>query len=216
LALFGAACGLLPVAAQAQLEVAPYVGLYWPTSDLASEAGVSVRHQSSVTEGARVTLWGPGRVGIEGTVGYAPSPVWSSYGRTYGAHVWTGSVKARLRVTPPAARAALQVAGGIGIVGHQGYAYTPWYPGPWTFVGGIANVSGVIRLVRWVGVRFDAEDFVYSAHLDRCTRTGGNQTGVCDAANSSLLQSTSARLQNDLVLSIGIGFACCPSGSRSH
>ena len=139
-----------------------------------------LQQQPSVTEGARVTLWWPGRLGIEGAVGYAPSALWSSlYGLTYPAHVLTASAKARLRVTPPAARAALQVAAGVGLVGHGGYAYLPWYDGPSTFFGGIASAGAVIKLVRWVGVRFDAEDFVYSAHLGRGTRSGG-ANGVCD------------------------------------
>ena len=213
LALLGAACGVLPLTAQTQLEVAPYVGLYWPTGALASEGGVRLQEQTSLTKGARVSLWGPGRLGIEGAVGYAPSGIWSSLtGLTYPAHVVTGSVKARLRVTPPAARAALQVAGGVGVVGHQGYAYPPWYTGPFSFVGGIVNASAVIKLVRWVGVRFDAEDFVHAAHLGPCTRSIG---GVCQVYNNSV-PPTSSRLQNDLVLSVGVAFACCQSGSVSH
>jgi hypothetical protein len=108
--------------------------------------------------------------------------------------VQTESVKARLRVTPPPARAAVQVAVRVGFVDSRGYAYPASYDGPWTFVGTIGNVGAVIRLIRWVG---DAEDFVYAAHLGRCERTGGNPPGVC-------------------VLSVGIAFACCPADSLSH
>ncbi len=217
-ALLGAACGVLPVAGQVQLEVAPYVGLYWPTSSLATGGGgASVKHQTALIKGWRVTLWGPGRLGIEGAVGSAPSDLWTSLaGITYPAFVRTNSVKARLRVTPAAGRTALQVGGGVGWVHHRGYAYLPWYVGPWTFVGGIANVGAVIRLVRWVGVRFDVEDFVYSAYLGACTRSGG-ANGVCDVdAGSTPTASTGSTLQNDLVLSVGIALACCPSGSRSQ
>jgi hypothetical protein len=121
----------------------------------------------------------------------------------------TVSAKARLRVTPPAARAALYVAGGVGLADHGGYAYPPWYEGPRTFFGGIASVGAVLKLARWVGLRFDAEDFVYSAHLGRCQRFGSNQSGVCDvyAPSNNSLQSTGSRLQNDLELSIGFAFA---------
>src|SRR5260370_14283915 len=119
LALLGATCSVLPVTAQTQLEVAPYVGLYWPTSSLAfGGGGARVRQQTGVIKGARVTWWGPGRLGIEGTVGYAPSDLWTSNALTYPAHVTTGRVKAPLRVTPPAARAPLHVAGG-GRLGGQ-------------------------------------------------------------------------------------------------
>jgi len=217
-ALLGSACGVLPLVGQVQLEVAPFAGLYWPTSSLATGAGgASVNHQAALIEGWRVTVWGPGRLGIEGAFGSAPSDLRTSVaGLTYPAFVRAKSVKARLRVTPPAARAALQVAGGVGWVRHSGYAYLPWYVGPWTFTGGIANASALIKLVRWVGVRFDAEDFVYSAHLGPCTRYGG-APGVCDVYNGSPTNGpTGSTLQNDLVLSVGIALACCPSGSRSH
>ncbi len=81
--LLGAACGVLPVAGKVQLEIAPYVGLYWPTSILASEGLVRLQQQTSVIRGARLTLWGA-RLGIEGNVGYAPSGVWASnVGFTY-------------------------------------------------------------------------------------------------------------------------------------
>jgi len=215
--LLGITCGVLPVAGQVQLEVAPYVGLYWPTSVLASEGFVTLQQQTSVIRGARMILWWR-RLGTEGSVGYAPSGVRASNnGLTYPSHVWTGSAKARLRVTPPAARAALQIAGGVGFVGRGGYAYPPWYVGPFSFVGGIANVVGVIKVLRWVGVRFDAEDFVYSAHLGQCTRYGASPGGVCEVyIPNPTGWPTDSRLQNDLVLSVGVALACCPSGSRSQ
>jgi len=176
-----------------------------------------VKQQTALIKGWRVTLWA-GRVGIEGAVGSAPSDLWTSgYGGwTYSAHVWTNSVKARLRITPPVARAALQVGGGVGWVRHGGWAFNqPWYLGPWTFTGGIANASAVIKLVRWVRLRFDAEDFVYSAHVGPCTRY--LPPGVCDVHNnSSITVPTGATLQNDLVLSLGLALACCPSGSRAR
>jgi hypothetical protein len=188
------------------LEVAPYEGLYWPTSSLATGGGgASVRHHASLIKGARVTLWWR-RLGIEGAVGSAPSDLWVSIipDRTYPAFVRANSVKARLRMTPPAARAALQVGAGVGWVRHCGYAYLPWYTGPWTFTGGIANANAVIKLVRCVGLRFDLEDFLYSSYLGICTRTGG-APGVCLVHDGSpTFGPTRSSLQNDLVLSVGI------------
>src|SRR5437764_4202200 len=96
--LLGVASGMPRAArAQTQLEFAPYLGLYWPTSILASGGGETLKQQRSVTLGMRVTKWWPGRLGVEGTVGYAPSPLWSSqYGFTFPAHVLTVSAKAFL------------------------------------------------------------------------------------------------------------------------
>jgi hypothetical protein len=168
---------------------------------------VTLKQQGSITLGMRMTKWWSGRLGIEGTVGNAPSALWSSLnGLTYPAQVLTVSAKALLQVTPPAARAALHVGGGVGFVGHGGDAYPTWYVGPTTFLSGIANVGASIKLTRWMIVRFDAEDFVYSAHVGDCTRTRSG--GVCDIWTTAVLTRMTATptgsvLQNDFVLSLG-------------
>src|SRR5260370_7262956 len=128
----GVACGVpCSVAAQKRLELVAYVGRYRPTSILGSGAGVTLKQQASVTEGARLTLWWPGRLGIEATVGAAPSALWSSLsGLNYPAAVQTASAKVLLQVTPPAARPALPVPGGVAPLGHTAIAYPPWYLAP--------------------------------------------------------------------------------------
>ncbi len=202
----GVACGVpCSVAAQKRLELVAYVGRYRPTSILGSGAGVTLKQQASVTEGARLTLWWPGRLGIEATVGSAPSALWSSLnGLNYPAAVQTASAKVLLQMTPPAARAALRVGGGVGRVGHSGNAYS-FYVGPTTFVGGIANVGASLKLTPWLIVRFDAEDFVYAAHVGRCTRT---TSGVCDIwFTAPTATPTASVLQHDVVLSFGIGLS---------
>jgi hypothetical protein len=208
----GLACGApCSVAAQKRLELVAYVGRYRPTSILGSGAGVTLKQQASVTEGARLTLWWPGRLGIEATVGAAPSALWSSHsGLNYPAAVQTASAKVLLQVTPTTARAALRVGGGVGRVGHSGMAYPTWYVGPTTFLGGIANIGASIKLTPWLVGRFDAEDFVYAAHVGRCTRT--TSADVCDiwtTAGFTGVQATptASVLQHDVVLSIGIGLS---------
>jgi hypothetical protein len=211
--LFGVACSVpRAAAAQTQWEFGLYVGGYRPTSILASGAGVTLKQQGGTTVGIRMTKWWSGRLGIEGTVANAPSALWSSLrGLTYPAQVLTVSAKALLQVTPPA-RAALHVGGGLGLVGHSGDAYPPWYVGPTTFLSGIVNVGANIKLTRWMVLRFDAEDFVYSAHVGDCTRTGASQGGACDIWDTAVLTRppitatpTSSVVQNDLVLSLGLG-----------
>ena len=204
--------------AQSQVEVEPYVGLYRPTSILASgdgfaaDAGDTVKHQGSVALGMRVTISRLGRrLGFEGTFGYAPSALWSNLlydgpgVPTYAAHVITLSAKASLRVTPPDVRTGLRVSAGVSLVGHGGDAYpTTDYTGPRTFLGGIAGLGGSVRLGRWLGLRIDGEDFVYSAHLGKCTRTGPGSGSVCDVYSENANRGpTGSRLQNDLVLSLG-------------
>ncbi len=228
-ALLSAASGLLfAVAGQAQLEVAPYVGLYRPTTILGSgdgvpaDAGDTVKHQRSVTVGLRVTKWWPGRLGFEGRIGYAPSSlssnIMSNSGAlptagtsVYSAHVWTISAEALVRLTPPTRRARLYVGGGVGVVGHGGLAYENSmsysgqnYTGPTTFVGAIGSVGAAITLSRWVSLRLDAEDFLYFAHLGPCGPPNSGYGGVCDVFGDNDGRTTGSRLQDDLVLSLGL------------
>ena len=75
------------VAAQPQTEVTPYIGSYRPSNILGlgrdtaylSGVGNTVKHLSGVTWGVRVTKWWPGHLGMEASLGYAPSALWSSY-----------------------------------------------------------------------------------------------------------------------------------------
>ena len=116
--LVAIAWGIPPgLTAQAQMEVAPYLGSYRPTSIIGIGDGSfpnpntpphgvrdTVKQLNGAAWGIRVTMWGPGRLAFEATVGYAPSSLWSSLAYTapvYDAHVLTMSLKALLRVTPP-------------------------------------------------------------------------------------------------------------------
>src|SRR5690242_3273256 len=86
-------------------------------------------------------------------------------------------------------------------------AYVDWYSGPRTFLGVIANLGGVIKLAGPVGLRFDAEDFVYLAHLGPCTRTGPGSGSVCDVFGNAAGRTTGSRLQDDIVPSLGLALA---------
>jgi hypothetical protein len=102
----------------------------------------------------------------------------------------------------------LHVGGGLGAVGHGGDAYVANdYGGPRIFLGGIANLGGVIKLAGPVGLRFDAEDFMYPARLGPCTRTGAGSGSVCDVFGNAAGKTTGSRLQNDIVLSLGLALA---------
>ena len=213
LALLSVALGLLHTeAAHAQIEIAPYAGAYRPTSILGSGAGVTLKQRPSIALGVLVTHWWPGHLGIEGTLGYAPSPLKGTQDPSpVSAHILAASAQGLLRVTSAKARVGLQMGGGVGLVNHGGFAYPPWYAGPTTFLGGIASVGASIRLTKRLAVRFDAEDFIYSAYVGRCTRTGAPGGGACDIWNAGELGSggtssatpTASVVQNDLVLSVG-------------
>jgi hypothetical protein len=208
----GSAYVLAPaMGAQTHWDAALYAGVYWPTHYLASEGGVTLQQRKSVTLGTRVTVRWPTRLGIEGTVGYASSSLSSSLeGVSFPAHVLTVSAKGLFRVTPADAHARFQVGGGVGLIDHgSDVAYPPWYAGPRTFFAGVLNAGAVIGLDRWLALRLDMEDYVYSAHLGQCTRYRGGDDGVCDVyfPSANRLTSTSPKLQIDFVLSLGIAVA---------
>ena len=214
LALLSAALGLLhAVTAHAQVEIAPYVGAFRPTSILGSGAGVAVKQQRSIALGIRVTHWWPGHLGIEGTLGYAPSRLNSTEPATENAHVLTVSARGLLRITSPRSRVGLHVGAGLGLVNHGGFAYPDWYAGPTTFLSAIAKLGASIKLTRWVAVRLDAEDFVYPAHVGRCFRTGAGGGVACDIWDAGELGTvgggfrvtpTPTVVQNDLVISLAL------------
>ncbi len=204
---------IMAAAAHAQVEIAPYAGVYRPTNILGSGAGVTLKQQPSIALGVRVAHWWPGHWGIEATLGYAPSRLKgpeAPYLDT--AHVLTASAKVLLRVTSPTARIGLHLGAGVGLVAHGGVAYPDWYTGPTTFLSGITNVGAGVRLTKRVAVRFDLEDFVYSAYVGPCTRTGAGVPGACDIWNAGVLSSggtssatpTASVVQNDLVLSLAL------------
>jgi hypothetical protein len=116
----------------------------------------------------------------------------------------TATGKAVLRLTPAGSRSTLFAGAGLSLVGHGGDAYTAdAYSGPRTFFGGVASVSGVVKLSHKVGLRLDAEDLVYVAHLGPCLRSGPGHGSVCDVYRENAGESTGSKLQNDLVLSLG-------------
>ena len=123
LTLLSAAIGLLHAApAHAQVEIAPYAGVYRPTSILGSGAGVTLKQRPSVALGVRVTHWWPGHLGIEGTLGYAPSPLKGTQDPSpVAAHILAASAQGLLRVTSPMARVGLYMGGGVGLVAHGGF-----------------------------------------------------------------------------------------------
>ncbi len=95
----------------------------------------------------------------------------------------------------------------MGLVDHGGGAWNSdqSYHGPKMFVGGIANAGAAVKPVGWLRLQFDAEDFVYFAHLGPCTRSGPG-SGVCATSSESGRPEQPVRGSKTI--------SCCPSGSR--
>jgi hypothetical protein len=200
------------VVAQVVVDLVPYLGLYVP---MASLPGGVLKQDLSEALGTRVTVWLGDRLGIEGTMNYAPS---SDVTRTQancgfancsfpgprGANITATSVKAIVRLSPPGNAMTLHVGGGVGSVGYDGEAY-----GGSQFIGGghgvtsdvawIMNAGAVFRLGPRIALRLDAENYLFGINFPcRCCPSYGVCWGV-----SSGDGSRSAR-QADLVCSLGL------------
>ena len=124
------------------------------------------------------------------------------------------SAKLLLRVPVAWVSGGLHVGAGLGAVDHESAfdgAYPPSdYNGPKRFLGAIWNLGGVIKHLGPVGLRLDAEDFMYVARLGPCTRSGAGSASVCDVFDNLASRTTGPRLQNDIVVSLGFALAVNP------
>jgi hypothetical protein len=211
LTALGAALIAAPSApAQRGLDFVPFAGFYAPTTNMMNPAfpGVPAMTQRSSVLGGRVTWWLPSRVGIEGTLAYAPSNVNPSatYDCCDAAHVITASARVLAPVLSVGGSPLLRVGGGMGVVSHGGRAYANTSGA--TSIAGIASAGMALRLGPTpLMLRLDAEDYLFKPHLGAqpgCDRAG--YTGFC----GQLLRAPTAfkpQFQNDVVLSVGLAFA---------
>ncbi len=173
-----------------------------------------MKQATSLSLGGRLAMWLPGPLGLEFTLNYAPSDVTASgvslhcgcgsFPGPSAAHVTAGSAKAVVRLGPPDATVAFHVGGGVGLVDHGGDAYTSdvnLQSSGARFFSGVVAAGAAFKLGSSLALRFDAEDYVFKAQFQcRYTYTA---SGVCWAVNQGGT-STSSKLQNDLVLSLGL------------
>ncbi len=197
--------------AQHGLDFVPYVGFYVPTTNMMNPAFAGVpamTQRSSIILGARVTWSLPSHVGIEGTLGYAPSNVdpGATYGCCNAAHVITASARVLAPLLFAGGAPLLRVGGGMGVVSHGGRAYANTSGA--TSIAGIASAGMAFRLGPTpLTLRLDAEDYMFNSRLGAepgCDR--GGYTGFC----GQLLRASGAfkpQFQHDLVLSVGLAFA---------
>lgn len=201
----------LAVVAQVSYEVAPYVGLYlplgamlqaWPPSPGFSGSGQTVTQRTSLALGGHVTAWLSHRVGLEGTLSYAPSGVNMTCGDPNGCardgRVLVGSVRVVMPLTFVGILRAVHVGGGIGVVDHGGPAYKS--VSGTTSAAPTVGAGVALRVAGSTLLRVDAEDSWFRSQLgyqNSCVHVDA----VCRAVESSMLGS-----QHDLILSVGLGF----------
>ena len=197
------AASAVPARAEAQVELVPTIGYYWPVGGWGPEdddgTGFPLRRQlSAAILGARLSFPASKHVSIEGTFGASPSQVAVSRqsGTTdYNGAVYLGSVRAVWKfgtlVDGPSFNQThwdMLLGGGVGIVHRTS--------GGWEGMSGLTTPAlTLVASVRLGTFHFTFEDFISWAQYG--TDTDPNQTEM--------------RMHNDLVGSVGFSL---PLGSR--
>ena len=198
------AAAAVPARADAQVELVPTLGYYWPVGGWGPEvddgSGFPLRRQlSAAILGARLSFPVSARVNIDGTFGASPSQV--AVSRTTGTTDYNGAVylasiravwKLGTLVDGPSFNPThwdMHLGGGLGVVHRTS--------GGWEDLSGLTtpalNLMASIRLGRTFHLTF--EDFISWAQY----------------GNDSDPNQTEMRMHNDLVGSVGFSL---PLGSR--
>ena len=168
--------------AQGSVSISPWFGMYVPTQNSYSLLGTDIRRRNSFIGGGRITFWGKSPVGLELSAGLAPARTTFAGATINGdrnTNVFVGSVKLALGLSPATSPVGIHIGVGPAIIrrGHDVLRQNRSV----TDLGGVLGFGVRFPLAPHVGLRFDAEDYLY----------GGDFDG-------------SKKFQNDLVLSVGL------------
>ena len=219
-----AALGLgVPNAARAgtqELEWTSYVGVWVPTTDVArwrvansfgDTVTVRSRHITDFATGGRLALWLSPRWGLEVSAFYSAG----NLNRTADGSVFSlaplgesdadllaATARALLRVGAVDGPAQVHVAGGLGVIDHDGNAYRN-VEGT-TDLLLVLDAGLTLRLGRRLGLRFDLED-----HLSWARQSPETSDRIRQGNSTSPTEPDAdpqTRVQNDLVFSLGLAF----------
>ncbi len=181
-ALTGLLGGATSANAQASVSISPWFGAYVPTQNSYRLLGTDIKRRNSFIGGGRLTVWGNNPVGVEFSAGLAPARTTFAGATINGdrnTNVFVGSVKLVLGLSPATSPVGFHLGVGPAIIRRgrdvlrQDRSVTD--------LGGVVGAGIRIPLASHVGLRFDAEDYLY----------GGDFDG-------------SKKFQNDLTLSVGL------------
>jgi len=193
---------LASTGAQAQLSVAPTIGIYAPTNDLISQVvdgGGSIRFKQHVglAIGGRIGIALGSRFGLTATGSYVPTQLQATVSETGISQapqdytdLWFGTGRLNLWLLPPTSILAIGVNGGVGVVGRgpttvidsEGNSYTDVSR---TDVGGVAGATVGLNL-GVIGLFVSVDDYIYNPSVFE-------ELGV------------KAETQNDLQFAFGLG-----------
>jgi hypothetical protein len=171
-----------PAAAQAGVELAPWAGVYVPTSNSIGDLGQDISRDVSVIGGARLTFWGTGHLGFEVSGGYAPAKIGDeTLNETGNTDLLLANARLLLALSPVTNRVGFYLAGGPALLARGS--------DPFEGDQSSTDLGGVLGLgLRFgggensrVGFRVDLEDYLYNGDFG-----GGDD------------------FQNDIVASLGV------------
>jgi hypothetical protein len=182
LVLAGLAVGARSAEAQGSVSITPYAGIFVPTRNSFSSLGNSIKRNNSFIGGGRLTFWGRGLFGAEFVAGYTPARI-KVAGATINANrdskVVVASLKLMVGVSPAVSGLGFYVGAGPAYI-RRGEDILDSNKSKSDF-GANVGVGVRLPLGSMIGLRFDAEDYMY----------GGNFSG-------------SKSYQNDLALTAGL------------
>ncbi len=197
--------GATPALAQLPgIEVEPYLGVFVPVLDLVDDAqlgfDVSASQKEALALGGRVTVWLPGPLGFEGNFVYALSDVEQSIGgaaEDVDANVWALDGRVVLKFGVPLAPISFHVNGGIALIDHGGDAYDIVTDGD-SSVGGVVGAGLRVKLPGLLGIRLDAQSYLYSAEITADDPLFGGE------------RTFGSQFQADIVVSAGLVISLTP------
>ncbi len=163
-----------------------YGGMYSPLGrdPSLSSVGGSVDRSNSFAFGARLSYWGPGVFGLEAVGGFTPAKVEIAGAPLNGERnqdVLTAALKLMLGITPSMSPVGFHIGAGPAFIrrGHDAFQESESR----SHFGALVNAGIRLPMTSRIGIRVDAEDYVYGGHIVETSKTW-----------------------NDLVLSAGLSF----------
>ncbi len=173
LLLLGLAMLVSPAAAQKRrrIELTPFVGGLIPTGQLgairvpglgSTPVQVTAEMLTAGGFGGRATIYGPGRLGVEGTYFMSGNDMRIAVGpfnRTFDADVQGGSIKAVFEATTGGTGTDLVLSGGVSGIKHGGTAFA--LASDQFDIGGVLGGGLHITMSPTVTLRFDGDFYMY-------------------------------------------------------
>ncbi len=173
LVLLGLAVLVCPAAAQKsrRIEFTPFVGGLIPTGQLgairvpglgSTPIQVTAEMLTGGGFGGRATVYGTGRLGVEGTYFRSGNDMRIAVGpfnRTFDANVQGGSLKAVFEATTGGTGTDLVLSGGLSGIKHGGTAFD--LASDQLDIGGVVGGGLHIAMSSMVTLRFDGDLYIY-------------------------------------------------------